>query len=127
MATEVIKSIKASGGDYTSLAAWEAGENRDLVTADEIAVAEIYNDILVNYVDFRFGWTTDDTHRIVLRCPTIAGEYDTTYYHAGVVGGGVKLDTDCGSYSIVPHANMTIAGLEITQSNANKEIGRAHV
>lgn len=41
MATEVIKTIKSSGGDYTTLHAFKAGEVRDLVAADEIAVAEV--------------------------------------------------------------------------------------
>lgn len=119
MAVEVIKTIKSSGGDYVSLEDFIVGEARDLVTANEHAVAEIYTDTLVNYVDFRPGWTTDDDHRIILRCPTDGnGNYIPEYYHAGVPGSGVKLDTDGGNYSIIPHANMTLQGLEITQSSA---------
>ena len=44
MATEIVHTIRASGGDYTTLSAWEAAQQRDLVAADEIAVAECYND-----------------------------------------------------------------------------------
>ena len=47
MATEIVHTIAASGGDYTTLAAWESAQQRDLVAADEIAVAEIDGDISV--------------------------------------------------------------------------------
>jgi hypothetical protein len=62
MPTIVTKTVKASGGNYTSLAAWEAGEQGDLAGArDEIAKAEIYafddggGDVDIN------GWTTSAT------------------------------------------------------------------
>lgn len=63
MATEVVSTIRSSGGDYTSLSAWEAGEQRNLVTADEIEVAECYDDWpsgLSDTVTIN-GWTTDST------------------------------------------------------------------
>jgi len=44
MATEVIHTLKASGGDYTLMSTWEATEQRDLVAADEIEILECYND-----------------------------------------------------------------------------------
>lgn len=44
MPTEVVKTIRSAGGDYTSLSAWTAAEQRDLVVLGEIAVAELYND-----------------------------------------------------------------------------------
>lgn len=44
MPTTVVKTIRASGGDYTTLSAWEAANQGDLVTADEVRVAECYND-----------------------------------------------------------------------------------
>jgi len=43
MPTEVVKIVdpdNGSGTHYTSLSAWEAGEQKNLVTADEIAVAK---------------------------------------------------------------------------------------
>ena len=43
MATEVVKIVdpdNGSGTDYTSLSAWEAGQQQDLVTNDRIAVAK---------------------------------------------------------------------------------------
>lgn len=69
MATEDISTIRSSGGDYTTLSAWEAGEQTNLVTADKIAVAECYDDWpsgLDNSVSIA-GWTTDATRYIVVR------------------------------------------------------------
>jgi hypothetical protein len=56
MAT-ITKTVKPSGGDYTSLSNWEAGEQADLVAAGNIAVAECYSmvDTTPVVVD---GWTT---------------------------------------------------------------------
>ena len=44
MPTTVVKTIRASGGDYTTLSAWEAANQGNLVAADEVRVAECYND-----------------------------------------------------------------------------------
>jgi hypothetical protein len=69
MATEVIKIIdpdNGTGTDYTSLSAWEAAMQKNLVTADEISVAKCRctggtadtTAVLV------YGWTTDATRYI---------------------------------------------------------------
>jgi len=70
MATEVIKIIdpdNGSGTNYTSLSAWEAGEQGDLTGArDEIAVAKCRctgGTADTTAVDIA-GWTTDTTHYI---------------------------------------------------------------
>lgn len=80
MPTTVTKTIKASGGDYTSLAAWEAAQQGDLVTADEVRQAECYgfSDTTRVTID---GSTTDATR--YLRVYAAAGAeaqmpYDTT-------------------------------------------------
>lgn len=66
MPAQVIHTIAASGGDYTSLAAWEAAQQRDLVAADEEAIAECeaFNDTQSLTID---GWTVDATRRVVVR------------------------------------------------------------
>ena len=63
MATDVVSTIGSTGGDYTTLSAWEAGEQRNLVTADKIAVAECYDDWGSGLSDSCTvnGWTTDAT------------------------------------------------------------------
>jgi len=83
MATEIIKTIKASGGDYSSLAAWDAGEARDLPSADEIAIAEVYDFVDTAAVNIGGGWTTDPTRYIHIR-PGAGqghqGKYDASKY-----------------------------------------------
>ncbi len=85
-ATEVISTIKEDGtGDYTSLSAWEAGENRDLVALDEIAVAQIDGtwtnpDTTAVTID---GWVTDATRYIKIYTTATArhdGKWNTGKY-----------------------------------------------
>jgi hypothetical protein len=66
MLTTVTHTIKASGGDYTSLASWEAAQQRNLVSLDEITVAECYGfvDTTVTTVS---GWTTGINNYIEIR------------------------------------------------------------
>jgi len=63
MPITVVKTIRASGGDYTTLSAWEAANQGDLVAADEVRVAECYNDWPSGLVDSVTidGSTTDAT------------------------------------------------------------------
>lgn len=89
MATEVVVTVRSSGGDYTSLSAAEAGEQRDLVSADEIAAIECYNDWTGNGLNESAGvtiagWTTDSTRYVVVRAA--AGEG-----HGGIPGAGFRM------------------------------------
>ena len=90
MASEVIKIVDPDNGpgtDYLSLLAFEAGERRDLVAADEIAVAEVRSSGTpdkTNEVDFdSANWTTDSTRYIHIRPyagQEHAGVWDATKY-----------------------------------------------
>jgi hypothetical protein len=69
MATEVVHSLRSTGGDYSSFADWQTAQARDLVLADEIAVLECYDDWpsgLLEQITFS-GWTTDPDHPIIIR------------------------------------------------------------
>jgi len=70
MATEVVHVVdpdNGSGADYTTITAWEAAQQRDLTSADEIAVAKCRctgstgDAISIMYIS---GWTTDATRYI---------------------------------------------------------------
>lgn len=100
MATEVIHSV-GTGGDYTTLTAWEAAQQRDLVAADEIAVAEISETLVGNYPTFELkGWTADHDHPCVIRAA--AGfEYDH------VTDTGAKL-ISTGAYGFVNRSNQVL-------------------
>lgn len=67
-ATEVIKTIQASGGDYTTLSAWEAGRQTNCVTADSIEIGQIkgsWSSADTTAITIS-GWTTDATRYIVV-------------------------------------------------------------
>ncbi|MDV7392798.1 hypothetical protein RZS08_15625, partial [Arthrospira platensis SPKY1] len=114
MPTEVISTIRASGGDYTTLSAWEAGEQRNLVTADEIAVAVCYNDWpsgLNNSVTVA-GWTTDATRYVKI---TVA----EGHRHNGIPGGGFRLVASATVSVTISAAYMQIEWIEIENTSAS--------
>lgn len=110
MADEDIKTVKSSGGDYTSLDAWEAGEQADIVAADKIAVAEVY--AFEDTTAFTIaGWTVDSTRYIIVRTPT-------TERHAGAWSDAkqrlvVDVLTSGQSPIIIQEAYTKIQGLQV--------------
>jgi hypothetical protein len=64
MPTVVERTIKASGGDYTSCAAFLAGEVRNLVAADEIARGRGFPMLDDGGDPIVSGWTQDATHYV---------------------------------------------------------------
>lgn len=69
MPTTVTKTIKASGGDYSTIAGWEADTDDDLVTADEVRVGEVYASMspITEFGVVMGGATVDSTRYRVLR------------------------------------------------------------
>lgn len=86
MPTLVTKTVKSAGGDYTSLSAWEAGQQANIVTADQIQEAECYafQDTTTCSIA---GWTTDATRFIRVRVAT-------GNRHGGVRATGYRLVSD---------------------------------
>ncbi len=91
MATEVVKIVDPGCGreaDYTSLAAWVAGEQRDLPAASETAVAECR--ATANMPDTAYvhlsGFVTDADHPITIRTGPDGG-----HRHQGIRGSGYWL------------------------------------
>jgi hypothetical protein len=92
VATLRTRTVKSSGGDYTSLAAAEAGEQGDIVSSDEQVDIECYasaagdsSQVTIN------GWTTDATHYLRIVCPAgerHAGVWDAAKYYLGVTTSG---------------------------------------
>lgn len=82
MPTVSTVTVKSSGGDYTSLAGAEAGEQADLVSADVQLDIECYAFEDTTRCDFD-GWTTDATRYIRVFTPTAErhnGAWDTSAY-----------------------------------------------
>ena len=63
---EMIRTVKPSGGDYTTLRAWEAGRQGNLPSDGNIEIADCYSleDVLTVYI---VGWTTDADNYPVIR------------------------------------------------------------
>lgn len=102
MATVVSHVIAPSGGDYTSLSAWESAQKRNLVSADEIAEARMrtFSGGLNDSSAFNSGWTTDATRFIRI----IA---DTDHRHTAQPGTGAYFNTASGGGTFRP---VTVAG-----------------
>jgi len=67
MATYKTVTVKSSGGTYTNLNAVDAGEATNLVTAGGDLVVDVYNFEDTTAAVFDGAWTTDATHRVVIR------------------------------------------------------------
>src|SRR3990170_294773 len=120
MATTITKTIKSSGGDYTSLSAWEAANQANIVTADQIHVAECYSmlDTAQCVID---GWTTDATRYIEIKTPVSErhdGEWNAAKYRiaASVTYGGVIN---------INEEFVRVDGLQIENSGSKADSARA--
>lgn len=118
MATVITHTIKNVDGDYSTLVAWESAQDRNLVTADEIAVAECYNDFgdyLTQYCRI-FGWTTDETRYIKIYAPE--GQR-----HNGTPGTGFRVTASGDSNSFILNVpNVQLEGIEIKITGAGMPI-----
>ena len=71
MTTTNTRTIKSSGGDYTSLSSWEAGRQADLVAGDLIEVAECYDLGAADTTAVNInGWTTGASNYIRITVPS---------------------------------------------------------
>ena len=115
---EVIKTIKPTAGDYATLSAWEAGEQRALASG-EVAVAECYTFAggLNNQCAFN-GWTfADSTSRIVVR-----GAIGNR--HNGVAGAGFYLTRASAvvPISVAASHNVDFQHIEIDGGGFNERL-----
>ena len=147
MATEVTKIVdpgEGAGHDYHSLSLWEAGQQKNLVTADEIAIAKCRatdGDADTTYVEID-GWVTSSTQYIkIWTDPTESyrhpGKWDNTKYRLVTASGAMAIiekyvriyglqventegDWNTGAIKIaIPMPFVTIAYCIITSTVAN--------
>lgn len=101
MATIVTKTVGPTG-DYANLNAFMVGEARDLVAADEIAVArcQTFTDNVAVACTVAQGWVTDSARYIKiegLADPLGIADYTpSTYFLSGSVNGGPMFHIDAG-------------------------------
>lgn len=67
MATERVRTIRSAGGDYDSRSNWEAGEEANCVTADEVRVGEPNNFNDTTNCNVAGSWTVDATRYPMIR------------------------------------------------------------
>jgi len=108
-----IRTVKSSFGDYTTLTAWEAGEQRDLTNLGPALceIADNINDVTAVTID---GWTTTATDYIrvyTLAANRHAGVYDASKYKLDVNTTGVSSLVNMESYT-------RIEGLQVAQRHA---------
>lgn len=66
---DTIKTIKSAGGDYSSFAAWEAGQQKSITSGDrEIAECYAFEDATASAESFG-GWTVPAGAEIIVRTP----------------------------------------------------------
>ena len=113
-ANVVQKTIQQSGGDYTSLSAWEAGRQTNCVTADSIEMAVIQGSwsaadttsLTIN------GWTTDAARYIVITNST--SQHDGKRYDSAA--NAYRLDVTGSSAITVSEDFVRIYGLQVKVS-----------
>jgi len=114
MPTTIIKTIKpGGGGDYTSLAAWEADRRGNIITRDTIEVAECYSGNLGTLSLADANWTVDSTHYVIVRPATDhehRGFFDTGRAYVSVSSGNGILVT-------VKYTRLSGLSIESTSSS----------
>lgn len=133
MATTVTKTVKSSGGDYTSLSNWEAGYGTctvanyptmagdgDLVTAGLIAIAECYSMSDTTAVTINGWYATDATRYIKVYTPT-------TERHDGKWNTGKYIIESSGNVLAVMEQYVRIEGLQINQTGGSWNNGTINI
>ncbi len=107
MAT-ITKTVKSSGGDYTTLAAWDAGEAQDLTDAGgDIAVADIYALQDTAIVSMSASWVTSAACYVSMSVNAAArhaGKWDDAKY---------RLETTATAIANAYAGHLRIDGFQI--------------
>lgn len=133
MATNRTVTVKASGGDYTTLSAAIVGEKGDLVSLDRQLTIECYSKQDTTAVTIADAdWVTDVTRYILITTPTSErhqGQLDTTKYILQVSGATaltitvpfVRVDglqiRETGNYHCIQLTDSSTSGADIRFSN----------
>ncbi len=114
---DTIKTVKSSGGDYSSLSAWEAGQQKSIASGDrEIAECYAFADALSTTLTID-GWTTAADASIVIRAASGNS-------HGGVVGAGYRISAPSG-YMVIQNleAYVTCDGIAVSTASTSGVYG----
>ena len=121
MATVITRTLKASGGDYSTIKSWLSAmlsAYPNLVSSDVILELQCYNDwpsgLDEDFVDFKSGFTTDADH--YFRIVAADGEGYT-----GVAGTGFMFNTTSIQYTFYSRSkHVVFDGIEVSAPNASE-------
>lgn len=122
MATENVKIVdpdNGAGTDYTSLSAWEAGEEKDLQQADEIAIAKCRctgGSADTDAVVIDGSWNTDADRYI-----KIWTDPSENYRHDGKWNDSKYRLEVAGDVITIREGNVRIEGLQVKVEDPNAE------
>lgn len=121
MATIITSTLKASGGDYSSIKDWIGdllANTPDFVANDIIPTLECYNDwplgLDESFVDFKSGFTTDTEHYFHIVTPI-------SERHTGVAGTGFWFNSSASGVVLYSrNQHVTFDGVEVSAPNSNQ-------
>lgn len=115
-ATETSVTVNTDGGgDYTSLAAAEAGEQDDLVTANEQITFNCSGTTADGAAVFA-GWTTDATRIPIVQGNNISGIFDNSKY---TILAGNYANAITTSVPNIVFANLQLQGVALSYTGIN--------
>jgi hypothetical protein len=114
---EIIRTVKTSGGDYTSLSGWESGEQRDMTNEHDNAVAECYAMADSGGVYFD-GWTFPVNTDRSIKARAAAGEQFTKDGSDGYRLSGTNWVFRIGVNQVVHAKGLAIKNLNTTSGDA---------
>lgn len=118
-------TIKASGGDYSSLSTWEAAEQCDLTAGggQGLCIAECYNDWPVLGLSDSVtiaGWTTDADNYVKITTPASERHNGIAKVGASYTGFAIKANVTWGAAIAISENYTVLEGLII---DANDKSG----
>ena len=134
MPAEIVKTVGPGGGfNYLDLNAWVLGERRNLIAADEVAIAECYGggNVGLNGTQINMSaggvFQTDATRNIIIRAAAGeehegTGTFDTS--KAYMEGLALPNNQNCLAYSTALH--VTIEGMQFRTRQLNSGGGSVH-
>jgi hypothetical protein len=115
MPTVVTKTVKASGGDYSSLAAWNAGRQGDLTVRDTIEQAECYGFVDTSACDIGSSWVTDATRYVRVYAPA-SERHQGVWNEAKYV---LQVSVEFGQPLVIGTEFARVEGLQVRNTHAN--------
>lgn len=116
MTTTVTSTIKSSGGDYTTITAWEAAKQGNLVSLDTIQQAECYSFALTDTVGIA-GWTTGVNNYVRIYTPAAERHNGTSRDVSGI---GFQMTSTLHGINVQTDY-VRIDGLVIKSTNATAQ------